>query len=145
VQWLTRLPLDLGFAGSNSDEDDEFLRATKIRSTTSFGREVKPLIPCCQILRRVREPYEYEMTYFVDKIHGHSSSRFSYFATRWLLVNARALVDESGMVRTHKGTQKWSPSMGRLARYHSVTVNFVLSSSIWFEQLTTCFCAVTRF
>jgi hypothetical protein len=32
--------------GSNLDKDDGFLRAIKICSTTSFGREVKPSAPC---------------------------------------------------------------------------------------------------
>jgi hypothetical protein len=35
------LPLDPRFAGSNPAEDDRFLRVIKIRSTTSFGGEVK--------------------------------------------------------------------------------------------------------
>jgi hypothetical protein len=34
--------LEPRFAGSNPAEDDEFLRAIKIRSITSFGVEVKP-------------------------------------------------------------------------------------------------------
>jgi hypothetical protein len=33
-----------------------FLRAIKIRSTTSFGGEVKPSIPCRKILRHVKGP-----------------------------------------------------------------------------------------
>jgi hypothetical protein len=40
------LPLDPRFAGSNPAEDDGFLRVIKIRSTTSFGGEVKPSAPC---------------------------------------------------------------------------------------------------
>jgi hypothetical protein len=40
------LPLDPRFAGSNPAEDDGFLRVIKIRSTTSFGGEVKPSVPC---------------------------------------------------------------------------------------------------
>jgi hypothetical protein len=40
------LPLDPRFAGSNPAEDDGFLRVITIRSTTSFGEEVKPLVPC---------------------------------------------------------------------------------------------------
>jgi hypothetical protein len=34
--------LDARLAGSNLTEDDEFLRVIKIRSTISFGGEVKP-------------------------------------------------------------------------------------------------------
>jgi hypothetical protein len=54
------LPLDQRFEGSNPAVDDEILRAIKIRSTTSLGSAVKPSAPCRKILRRVKEPYEYE-------------------------------------------------------------------------------------
>jgi hypothetical protein len=37
-----------------------FLMAIKIRSTTSFQGEVKPSVPCREIFRHVKEPYEYE-------------------------------------------------------------------------------------
>jgi hypothetical protein len=40
------VPLDPRFAGSNKAEDDGLLRVIKIRSTTSFGGEVKPSVPC---------------------------------------------------------------------------------------------------
>jgi hypothetical protein len=40
------LPLGPRFAGSNPAEDDGFLRVIKFRSTTSFGGEVKPSVPC---------------------------------------------------------------------------------------------------
>jgi hypothetical protein len=51
------LPLVPRFAGSNAVEDDGFLIVIKIRSTTSFGGEVKPSVPCRKILRHVKEPY----------------------------------------------------------------------------------------
>jgi hypothetical protein len=35
-------------------QGDRFLRAIKIRSTPSFGWEVKPEVPRCKILRRVK-------------------------------------------------------------------------------------------
>jgi hypothetical protein len=35
-------------AGSILAEVDGFLRVIKIRSTTSFGGEVKPSVPCCR-------------------------------------------------------------------------------------------------
>jgi hypothetical protein len=47
------LSLDPRFAGSNTAEDDEFVMAIKIRSTTSFGGEVKSSVPCRKILRRI--------------------------------------------------------------------------------------------
>jgi hypothetical protein len=36
-------------------QGDGFLRAIKIRSTPSFGWEVKPEVPCRNILRHVKE------------------------------------------------------------------------------------------
>jgi hypothetical protein len=57
---LACLPLHPRFAGSNPAEDDGFLRAIKIHSTTSFGGEVKPQAPCRKILRHNKETYEYE-------------------------------------------------------------------------------------
>jgi hypothetical protein len=44
--------------GSNVVEEDGFLRAIKVRSTTSFGGKVKPACPCdnTSILRHVKEP-----------------------------------------------------------------------------------------
>jgi hypothetical protein len=42
-------------AGSNPGQGDGFLRVITIRSTTSFGREVKPEVPCRKILRHVKE------------------------------------------------------------------------------------------
>jgi hypothetical protein len=53
VSWLACLPWEARFVGSNSAEDDGFLRVIKIRSTTSFGGEVKPSTPCRKILRHV--------------------------------------------------------------------------------------------
>jgi hypothetical protein len=50
------LPLHPRLAGSNLAEDDGFLRVIKIRSTTSFGGEVKSSVPCrftaCKITLR---------------------------------------------------------------------------------------------
>jgi hypothetical protein len=34
-----------------------FLTAIKIRNTTSFGGEEKPLVPCLKMLRHVKYPY----------------------------------------------------------------------------------------
>jgi hypothetical protein len=41
--------------GFEPGQSDGFLRATKIRSTPSFGREVKPEVPCRKILRHVKD------------------------------------------------------------------------------------------
>jgi hypothetical protein len=53
-------PLDPRFAGSIPDEVDGFLRVIKILSTTSFGGEVKPSVPCRRFTRHVKEPYGHE-------------------------------------------------------------------------------------
>jgi hypothetical protein len=52
---LTCLPLDRRFAGSNPAQNDGFLGEIKIRNTTSFVGEVKPLAPCRNILRHVKK------------------------------------------------------------------------------------------
>jgi hypothetical protein len=39
-------------------EGDGSERAIKLRSTPSFGGQVKPLDPYCKILRHVKEPYD---------------------------------------------------------------------------------------
>jgi hypothetical protein len=50
------LTIGIKVAGSNPAEDDKFLRPIKIRSTSSFGGEVKPSVPCRKILRHVNKP-----------------------------------------------------------------------------------------
>jgi hypothetical protein len=52
------LTLETRFAGLNSAEDHRVLRAIKVSSTTSFGGEVKPSVPCRNVLQHVKEPYE---------------------------------------------------------------------------------------
>jgi hypothetical protein len=42
----------------------DFLRPIKIRSTPSFGGEVKPETICRKILRHVKDPLECEQRYF---------------------------------------------------------------------------------
>jgi hypothetical protein len=54
------LPLDPTFVSSELAEDDRFLRAIEISSTAFFGGEVKPSVPCCKILRHVKEAYVFE-------------------------------------------------------------------------------------
>jgi hypothetical protein len=41
--------------GFKPGQGDGFLKAIKIRSTPSFGWEVKPDVPCRKILRHVKE------------------------------------------------------------------------------------------
>jgi hypothetical protein len=45
--------------GLKPGRGDGFLRATKIRSTPSFGWEVKPEVACRKILRHVKDPLGY--------------------------------------------------------------------------------------
>jgi hypothetical protein len=99
-------------AGSNPAEDGGFLRVKQVRSTTSFGGEVKPVAPCRKILR-VEDSYSMEKI-LICEIQGHFSPLFFCYATRYLCRNQRARVDESGMIRTHMGTHNGSES-GRSA------------------------------
>jgi hypothetical protein len=46
------------------------LRTIKIRSTTFFRCEVKQSAPCHNILRHVKEAYEYTKRYFIRKIQN---------------------------------------------------------------------------
>jgi hypothetical protein len=55
------LPLDPRFGGSNPADSDGFLRAIKVRGTTSFRGAVKPSVPCRHSLRHVKELYESEI------------------------------------------------------------------------------------
>jgi hypothetical protein len=55
------------FAGSNTAVGDGFLVGIKIRSTLSFGREVKPSAPCCKVLRHVKDPFEELKRYSLRK------------------------------------------------------------------------------
>jgi hypothetical protein len=50
------LAIGLNGRGFKPGRDDGFLRAMKIRSTLSFGWEVKPSAPCCKILRHIKAP-----------------------------------------------------------------------------------------
>jgi hypothetical protein len=83
IFWLlTCLLLDLWFVSSNPVEVNAFLRAIKIRCTTSPGGKVKPSVLCRKIFRHIKEPCEVWRRYFVGKIHGHFSPSFSCIATR---------------------------------------------------------------
>jgi hypothetical protein len=45
--------------GFKPGKGDGFLREIKIRSTPSFGWEVKPEVPCRKILQHVKETLRY--------------------------------------------------------------------------------------
>jgi hypothetical protein len=70
------LALDPKFAVSNPAEDDTFLRVIKVSSPTSFGGEVKPLVPCHEILCHVKECYKYERDTSQAKLNGHFFAKF---------------------------------------------------------------------
>jgi hypothetical protein len=70
------------FADLDPAEDNGFLRAIKIRSTLSFGGEVKPSAPRRKILRHVKNYYSMKET-LVGKIHAYFSPSFSRFAKRF--------------------------------------------------------------
>jgi hypothetical protein len=57
-QHMPKIQLDRRFAGSNPAEGDGILMAVEIRSTTSFGEEVKPPAPHRKISRHVKIPFE---------------------------------------------------------------------------------------
>jgi hypothetical protein len=90
------LQLDPRFAGSHPAEVDGFLKAIKVRSMTSFKREVKPSVTCRYILRHVKYTCEVWQRYFVGKILLPFLSQV--FPASLLDVSAgncqRALVDE---------------------------------------------------
>ena len=52
VPWLSYSPLDPRFAASSPDGVDGFFESVKILSMTSFGREVKPWVPCVSFTAR---------------------------------------------------------------------------------------------
>jgi hypothetical protein len=61
------------FAGLKPAEDDGFLRAIEIRSTTFFGGEVKPSSHVAKLYGMLKIPAEYGRRYFAGKINGHFS------------------------------------------------------------------------
>jgi hypothetical protein len=99
------LPLDPTFAVSDPAKSDEYLREIKIRSTTSFGGEVKTSTPCHKVLRHVKEP----LWYYADFDRQNSAVIFNSvlpcFPTRCLLKPQQITwVDESGIIRTEMGS-----------------------------------------
>jgi hypothetical protein len=112
VQWSERLPLNLKFASSNPAEGDGLLIAIEIRSTPSFGGEVKPVVPRRNILQHVKELYEYERY-----IYRYSLTFLAQcLPTSILRVLAgycqRAQVCESGMIRTQMGNHNTPVTVG---------------------------------
>jgi hypothetical protein len=95
VWWLSSLPLDPRFAGSNPSDDNGYLPAVKILSTTFFGREVKPLVSYRKIYDMLKNPAEYDRDTSPAKLTDISRQISLCFATRcvcWYF--PRALVAE---------------------------------------------------
>jgi len=71
-----------------------------ISCMTSFGGEVKSVVPCRNILQHVNNPCSMKEK-LVRKIHGHfwlSSSWFAIMCLYWLLPESSG--SKSGMIRT---------------------------------------------
>jgi hypothetical protein len=109
--------------------------ATKIRSITSFGWQVKPSVPYCKNLRHVKDPCGYEKIYLIGK-----NSR--PFITNFLLLRYQmSLKVTTGelwwmnrelRIRIQWGRitdRKWSQCSGSLVRYHPVRVAVGLYSA----------------
>jgi hypothetical protein len=58
-RWCSVLATGPKVHGFKPGQGDEFLRAIKIRSTPSFGWEVKPEVQCRKILRHVKDQLRY--------------------------------------------------------------------------------------
>jgi hypothetical protein len=86
VYWLPCFPLDPTFTGSNPAEDDGFLRAIQIHSTTSFEGKVKPSAPC-KILRHGKDPLTCDRDTDRQNSEAISSSVSPRFAARCLCCN----------------------------------------------------------
>ena len=54
VPWLLYLPLETRLAGSYPAGVNGFFQSIKIVNMTSFGREVKPWVPCRRFIARER-------------------------------------------------------------------------------------------
>jgi hypothetical protein len=105
--------------------------AIKLSSTTLFENNVKPLVSCLKILRHVKDPTGMkEISLFRRQNSWQLLASLPEFSTGYC---QRALVDESGMIRTQMG----SKCLGSLVRYHSVTVTVVRQLVIcWYEVLS---------
>jgi hypothetical protein len=91
----------IGFASSNPAEDNGLSRKIQIRSTTSFGTEVKTAVSCRKISRHVTDPYN------TRQLRQNSLTFLAYFLLLLYQVSAgyyqRTLVGESGMIYNSDG------------------------------------------
>jgi hypothetical protein len=89
VWWLSYLPLDPRFTGSNPADDDGFLRALRIRSTTFFERNESRPSHVVRYYGMLQDPYDMNEI-LVAKIHGYLLPGFSAFLLG-VFVTAREL------------------------------------------------------
>jgi hypothetical protein len=75
-QQVVALVIELNVRGFKPGRGQWILMTIKIRSTTFFGGEVKPSVPCRKILRNVKDPYSVKET-VVGIIHCRFSPSFS--------------------------------------------------------------------
>jgi hypothetical protein len=96
--------------GFNPGRGDGFLRAIQIRSTPSFGREVKPEVPCRKIILHVK--LSVDVSKILNTQNSHSFVNSSYSLQVSLLVglpassgrqvrNCPQLVSSSPQLSTH--------------------------------------------
>jgi hypothetical protein len=85
------------------------VKAINIRSMTFFEGEIKPSAPCRKILRHVKDPASMIQILRRQNSATIFSPNFSCFATNVCARNCeRAVVDESGILRTQMGTHNRS-------------------------------------
>jgi hypothetical protein len=71
------LAIELNVRGFKPDRERQIFKGEKVRSTTSFGEEVKPAVPCRMIVRNVKDTCGVREIYLAIKINGHFSPSFS--------------------------------------------------------------------
>jgi hypothetical protein len=103
----------------------------KICSTTSFGREVKPSVPCRKILRHVKQFYGYERGTSQAKFTVISRQVSPCFGTRYVLpegsgVWIRNYYNSDGECTVYR---KWEQCMGRLVPYRPVAIAVTVATS----------------
>jgi hypothetical protein len=89
--------------GLNPTKDDGFLRVIKIRNTNSFQGEVKPLDSCRKFYDMLKIPAEYDRDTSPVKFKDISRQLLASLLGVSAVICDRALVDESGMIRTQLG------------------------------------------
>jgi hypothetical protein len=104
--------------GFEPGQDDGFLRAIIIRSTPSFGWEVKPEVPCRKILRHAKD---------LLKSHGDEHTKFSFPQPILLLAPEMSLL--TGPPDSTGGCQSVLVDMLGVSpsRYHHTVVHITIT------------------